>query len=65
MRRALSGVSWGMSAFAFDDAREAVDPRGLKLETDDLCDTAADDRADLEVLVGMLSGCPVFDSVKS
>ena len=53
-RRALSGVSMGMSRFA-DEARDAVDARGLKLATEDLCETAADCRdALVEVRAGMV-----------
>jgi hypothetical protein len=43
-----------MSRFAdAADARDAVDARGLKLATDDLCDTAVEVRADLEDLAGI------------
>jgi hypothetical protein len=50
-------VSGGTSTFAEDaDARDAVEPRGLKFDTDDLFDTAPEVRADLvEVLAGIFS----------
>jgi hypothetical protein len=47
-RNSFSGVSSGTSIFG-DENLEAVDPRKLRLWTDDLCETAADVREDLAV----------------
>lgn len=54
-RSAFSGVSWGISAYG-DDILEAVDARELRVWTEDLCEMAAEDRADLvlEVRAGIL-----------
>lgn len=54
-RNAVSGVSWGISAHG-DEILEAVEARELSVWTEDLCEMAVEDRADLvlEVLAGIL-----------
>ena len=55
VRRAFSGVSVGISTLAAEEARDAVDARGLKPLPEDLTDAATEVRVDLvELLGGML-----------
>lgn len=48
VRNSFSGVSCGTSAYG-DESLDAVEARELSVCTEDLCDTAADVRADLVV----------------
>lgn len=62
-RSAVSGVSWGISAYG-DEILEAVEARELRVWMEDLCEMATEDRADLvlEVRAGILRTLDSGDS---